>query len=45
MQVWLDEDVQLYDFAKVRPLIKKKEIMVKEKKIPVPNKIVQAHPD
>ncbi|XP_003975548.1 large ribosomal subunit protein mL37 isoform X1 [Takifugu rubripes] len=27
-QVWLEEDIQLYDFAKVRPLIKKKEIMV-----------------
>lgn len=27
-QVWLDEDVELYEFAKVRPLIKKKQIMV-----------------
>ncbi|MEQ2276080.1 39S ribosomal protein L37, mitochondrial [Xenotaenia resolanae] len=27
-QVWLDEDVELYDFAKVRPLIKKKEVKV-----------------
>lgn len=30
LQVWLDEDVELYDFAKVRPLIKKKQIMVKK---------------
>lgn len=28
LQVWLDEDVELYEFAKVRPLIKKKQIMV-----------------
>lgn len=27
-QMWLDEDVQLYDFAKVRPYIKKKEVKV-----------------
>nr|XP_019967983.1 PREDICTED: 39S ribosomal protein L37, mitochondrial [Paralichthys olivaceus] len=27
-QVWLDEDVNLYDFAKVRPLIKKKQVKV-----------------
>uniref|UniRef100_H3DMX7 Large ribosomal subunit protein mL37 n=1 Tax=Tetraodon nigroviridis TaxID=99883 RepID=H3DMX7_TETNG len=27
-QVWLDEDAELYDFAKVRPLIKKKQIVV-----------------
>lgn len=27
-QVWLDEDVELYDFAKVRPLIKKKQVKV-----------------
>ncbi|KAM9789892.1 large ribosomal subunit protein mL37 [Neosynchiropus ocellatus] len=27
-QVWLDEDVELYDFAKVRPYIKKKEVRV-----------------
>lgn len=27
-QVWLDEDVELYDFAKVRSLIKKKEVKV-----------------
>uniref|UniRef100_A0A672HEV7 Large ribosomal subunit protein mL37 n=1 Tax=Salarias fasciatus TaxID=181472 RepID=A0A672HEV7_SALFA len=27
-QMWLDEDVELYDFAKVRPLIKKKEVRV-----------------
>lgn len=27
-QMWLDEDVELYDFAKVRPLIKKKEVKV-----------------
>ncbi|XP_044075909.1 39S ribosomal protein L37, mitochondrial isoform X2 [Siniperca chuatsi] len=26
--VWLDEDVELYDFAKVRPLIKKKQVKV-----------------
>lgn len=32
LQVWLDEDVELYDFAKVRPLIKKKQIMVKKNK-------------
>lgn len=30
LQVWLDEDVELYDFAKVRPLIKKKQIMVRK---------------
>lgn len=30
LQVWLDEDVELYDFAKVRPLIKKKEIVVRK---------------
>lgn len=27
-QAWLDEDVELYDFAKVRPLIKRKEVKV-----------------
>uniref|UniRef100_A0A8C3ACU0 Large ribosomal subunit protein mL37 n=1 Tax=Cyclopterus lumpus TaxID=8103 RepID=A0A8C3ACU0_CYCLU len=27
-QVWLDENVELYDFAKVRPLIKKKQVKV-----------------
>lgn len=27
-QVWLDKDVELYDFAKVRPLIKKKQVKV-----------------
>lgn len=27
-QVWLDEDVELYDFAKVRPFIKKKQVKV-----------------
>ncbi|KAM9322602.1 large ribosomal subunit protein mL37 [Pholidichthys leucotaenia] len=27
-QMWLDEDVELYDFAKVRPLIKKKQVKV-----------------
>uniref|UniRef100_A0A3Q2ZDA3 Mitochondrial ribosomal protein L37 n=1 Tax=Kryptolebias marmoratus TaxID=37003 RepID=A0A3Q2ZDA3_KRYMA len=27
-QVWLDEDIELYDFAKVRPLIKKKQVKV-----------------
>ncbi|XP_040910251.1 39S ribosomal protein L37, mitochondrial [Toxotes jaculatrix] len=27
-QLWLDEDVDLYDFAKVRPLIKKKQVKV-----------------
>ncbi|KAJ4936828.1 hypothetical protein JOQ06_001414 [Pogonophryne albipinna] len=27
-QVWLDEDVELYDFAKVRPLIKRKQVKV-----------------
>ncbi|XP_029308653.1 large ribosomal subunit protein mL37 [Cottoperca gobio] len=27
-QMWLEEDVELYDFAKVRPLIKKKEVKV-----------------
>lgn len=27
-QVWLEEDVELYDFAKVRPLIKKKQVKV-----------------
>ncbi|XP_070775466.1 large ribosomal subunit protein mL37 [Enoplosus armatus] len=27
-QVWLDDDVELYDFAKVRPLIKKKQVKV-----------------
>lgn len=27
-QAWLDEDVELYDFAKVRPLIKKKQVKV-----------------
>ncbi|CAN9502973.1 unnamed protein product [Ophioblennius macclurei] len=26
--MWLDEDVELYDFAKVRPFIKKKEVKV-----------------
>ncbi|TMS10078.1 Acyl-coenzyme A thioesterase 11 [Larimichthys crocea] len=26
--VWLDENVELYDFAKVRPLIKKKQVKV-----------------
>lgn len=35
LQVWLDEDVELYDFAKVRPLIKKKQIMVKKIKAAV----------
>lgn len=28
LQVWLEEDVELYDFAKVRPLIKKKQVKV-----------------
>lgn len=28
LQVWLDDDVELYDFAKVRPLIKKKQVKV-----------------
>lgn len=28
LQLWLDEDVDLYDFAKVRPLIKKKQVKV-----------------
>lgn len=27
-QMWLEEDVDLYDFAKVRPLIKKKQVKV-----------------
>ncbi|XP_039998622.1 39S ribosomal protein L37, mitochondrial [Xiphias gladius] len=27
-QVWLDEDAELYDFAKIRPLIKKKQVKV-----------------
>ncbi|XP_062285715.1 39S ribosomal protein L37, mitochondrial [Scomber scombrus] len=27
-QVWLDEDADLYEFAKVRPLIKKKQVKV-----------------
>ncbi|KAF7645764.1 hypothetical protein LDENG_00198580, partial [Lucifuga dentata] len=27
-QVWLDGDMELYDFAKVRPLIKKKQVKV-----------------
>ncbi|KAK5918894.1 hypothetical protein CgunFtcFv8_022835 [Champsocephalus gunnari] len=27
-QVWLDEDVELYDFAKVRPLIQRKQVKV-----------------
>ncbi|XP_058490999.1 39S ribosomal protein L37, mitochondrial [Solea solea] len=27
-QAWLDEDAELYDFAKVRPLIKKKQVKV-----------------
>lgn len=27
-QVWLDEDVELYEFAKVRPLIRKKQVKV-----------------
>ncbi|XP_030607940.1 large ribosomal subunit protein mL37 [Archocentrus centrarchus] len=27
-QLWLDEDVELYDFAKVRPLIKKKQVKI-----------------
>ncbi|XP_028328174.1 large ribosomal subunit protein mL37 [Gouania willdenowi] len=27
-QIWIDEDVELYDFAKVRPLIKKKVVQV-----------------
>nr|XP_046263713.1 39S ribosomal protein L37, mitochondrial [Scatophagus argus] len=27
-QVWLEHDVELYDFAKVRPLIKKKQVKV-----------------
>ncbi|XP_056149579.1 39S ribosomal protein L37, mitochondrial [Lampris incognitus] len=27
-QVWVDEDVLLYDFAKVQPLIKKKQVVV-----------------
>lgn len=27
-QVWLDKDVEFYEFAKVRPLIKKKQVMV-----------------
>lgn len=28
LQVWLEDDVELYDFAKVRPLIKKKQVKV-----------------
>lgn len=28
LQMWLEEDVELYDFAKVRPLIKKKQVKV-----------------
>lgn len=28
LQMWLDEDVELYDFAKVQPLIKKKQVKV-----------------
>lgn len=32
LQVWLDEDVELYEFAKVQPLIKKKQIVVRKKK-------------
>ncbi|XP_028987581.1 39S ribosomal protein L37, mitochondrial [Betta splendens] len=27
-QVWLEKDIELYDFAKVRPLIKKKQVKV-----------------
>ncbi|KAM9845397.1 large ribosomal subunit protein mL37 [Aulostomus maculatus] len=27
-QVWLEEDLELYDYAKVRPLIKKKQVKV-----------------
>ncbi|CAG5986495.1 large ribosomal subunit protein mL37 [Menidia menidia] len=27
-QMWLDEDVELYDFAKVQPLIKRKQVKV-----------------
>lgn len=27
--MWLDKDVELYDFAKVRPLIKKKQVKVR----------------
>uniref|UniRef100_A0A7N8Y2V3 Large ribosomal subunit protein mL37 n=1 Tax=Mastacembelus armatus TaxID=205130 RepID=A0A7N8Y2V3_9TELE len=27
-QIWLDKDVELYEFAKVRPLIKKKQVTV-----------------
>ncbi|KAM6919073.1 large ribosomal subunit protein mL37-like [Xenentodon cancila] len=27
-QMWLDEDVELYDFAKVKPLIRKKQVKV-----------------
>ncbi|KAM7378749.1 hypothetical protein PAMP_004348 [Pampus punctatissimus] len=27
-QLWLEDDVELYDFAKVRPLIKKKQVKV-----------------
>ncbi|KAM8850796.1 large ribosomal subunit protein mL37 [Spinachia spinachia] len=27
-QVWLEDDIELYDFAKVRPLIKKKQVKV-----------------
>ncbi|XP_042071616.1 39S ribosomal protein L37, mitochondrial [Haplochromis burtoni] len=27
-QMWLEEDVELYDFAKVRPLIKKKQVKI-----------------
>uniref|UniRef100_A0A3P9KYX6 Large ribosomal subunit protein mL37 n=1 Tax=Oryzias latipes TaxID=8090 RepID=A0A3P9KYX6_ORYLA len=27
-QMWLDADVELYDFAKVRPLVKKKQVKV-----------------
>ena len=29
MQVWLDEDVELYDFAKVRPFILRKQVKVR----------------
>lgn len=28
LQVWLEDDVELYDFAKVRPFIKKKQVKV-----------------
>lgn len=30
LQLWLEEDVELYDFAKVRPFIKKKQVKVRQ---------------